>query len=104
MHAEIADVEICRLRVVTKAAGLRHDRDVHAGLAQFTDIFNRNVGDASAIGLPLGRETSEINAFSDVAEIVQLVEPHSSVKRRTPKIVCIIVTAGAVFFLALLPV
>src|SRR5262250_804907 len=56
MHTEVADVEVSRLRVVTKTAGLSHNCDVNSRVFQFSDILNRNVSDASPVGLTFGCE------------------------------------------------
>ena len=65
VHAEIADVEVGGLRVVTEAAGLSHHGDVDAGLSQVADILNWNVGDAPAVGPRFGSEASDVNAIDE---------------------------------------
>ena len=80
MHAEITDVKISCLGIVTKAARLRHDCDIHAGLSQFSDILDRNICDAPPIGLPFGRETPDVDAFGQTSEIIQLIEPYRAMQ------------------------
>ena len=91
MHTKVADVEIRRLRVVSKTAGLRHDCDVHAGLPQFADVLNRNVRNAAPVGPRFGGEASDVDAVHETTEIVQLVVAHRSVQRCAAVVISIFI-------------
>ena len=96
VQAEVADVVIGGLVFVAEAVGLRHYRDVHAGLLERRDALDRDEGDAAAVGLLLGEEAADEGAVGHLVEAVERPAVHCALQAGAavvPVVVLFVVTA-----------
>ena len=72
VQTDVADVEIGGLIIAGKAARHVHHRDIHARLAQFLDVLDRQEAHVPAVALVVGLEAAQIDAGRQVLQLVDV--------------------------------